>query len=118
MATLIYTPEGAFWITNCILGGFHWAMFAWKACLPATSGICWGLRQPVSPSQPHPTSDSSDLAPSCCAKVGPAAFPHSVLCDSVEAGGHFPPPHPHSHSNGQLTGFLALDPHPPGLCLE
>ena len=36
MATLIYIPEGAFWITSWILGGFHGALFAAKACLTAT----------------------------------------------------------------------------------
>ena len=76
MVTLIYIPGGDFWITNWTLGGVHGAMFASKTCLPATSGICWGLRWPsTSSSLPHPTSDSSDLALSCCTQVGPATSP-------------------------------------------
>lgn len=75
MVTLIYIPGGDFWITNWTLGGVHGAMFASKTCLPATSGICWGLRWPSTSSLPHPTSDSSDIALSCCTQVGPATSP-------------------------------------------
>lgn len=49
MANLIYIPEGAFWITNWMRGGVHWAMLAPKACLPATSGCRWGPSPPVYP---------------------------------------------------------------------
>lgn len=105
-------------MTDWDLGGFHWAMFASKAvCQPPQD-----LLGPETAFLPLPAPPNLclflTLRLPAAWRWGPAALLHSAFCDSVEASGHFPPPHPHSHSDGQLTGFLALDPHPPGLCLE
>lgn len=81
-----------------------------------TAWICCALGPPSSP--PCPTPSLPALLLPAAPRWSPAASPPSPLWLSGSQWPLPPPTHPHSHSNGQLTCFLALKLHPPGLWLN
>lgn len=116
MVTLIPHPRRSFLDHQLDSGWCSWSNVCIKDLFASHLRICWGLRWPATSSLPHPASLTlPDLAPSCCTKVGALPPPpFAALCDSVEAGDHFPhSTHTHIPMASSLTSWHPTDTHRP-----